>query len=220
MKHTYKIDLHTHSYGSPDGGLTLGDYRTALTDGTLSSIAVTDHDTIEAAQKIQQKIGGDKIIVGEEITTADGEIIGLYLTQAIPPGLSAIDTAQQIRDQDGLVYVPHPFETLRKGITHETLTGIAEYVDIIEAYNGRAVFQNTSNQALGWAKTHRHSTAASSDAHGKRGLGYTYTMVHKIPTKETLIELLVLAKHVHAKPPLRSLLYPKYHRLRKKVVKA
>lgn len=99
----------------------------------------------------------------------------------------------------------------------ETLTSIAEYVDIVEAHNGRAVFQNTSHQALAWAQTNDQPTAASSDAHGKRGLGYTYTMVRNIPTRKNLVELLDSAELIHAKPPLHSLLYPKYHRLRKKV---
>jgi predicted metal-dependent phosphoesterase TrpH len=119
-----RVDLHTHSLASPDGALRAADYTVMLASGRLNYIAVTDHNRIDFALQLQAQLG-PQIIVGEEITTTDGEIIGLYLHEVVPAGLSTLEAVQRIRQQGGLVYVPHPFETVRKGITAATLDTIA-----------------------------------------------------------------------------------------------
>src|SRR5882757_1674551 len=127
----YKIDLHTHSTASQDGSLRLDDYHKILKQGGLNYIAVTDHNTIEQALELQRTLA-EHIIVGEEITTLEGEVIGLYLSKLVPAGLSAKQTVQAIHEQGGLVYIPHPFETVRKGLSLEALDAIAQQVDIVE----------------------------------------------------------------------------------------
>jgi predicted metal-dependent phosphoesterase TrpH len=209
----YKVDFHTHSQASPDGALSLEHYRRALVQHRLDCIAVTDHNTIEMAQQLHEELG-DKIIVGEEITTTQGEIIGLYLTEVVQAGLSAAETVHRIKAQGALVYIPHPFETVRKGITPETLDEIAADVDIIEVHNGRAVFQNKGQQALAWAEKHAVPGAASSDSHGISGWGRTYTMLDDMPTEETLVKLLQAASYQRGFPGFRGILYPKFNRLR------
>jgi predicted metal-dependent phosphoesterase TrpH len=211
----YKVDLHTHSTASADGGIERVQYLKALHNGTLDCIAVTDHNTISFASLLQQEFG-ERIIVGEEIMTSAGEIIGLYLDTAIPAGLSPAETVQRIKDQDGIVYIPHPFETMRKGLSQQVLDDIADSVDIIEAYNGRALLQNRTQQATVWARLNRKLGAASSDAHGPRGLGRTFTELSEPPTRENLLDLLADAKLHTGLPNMRALLYPKYHRLRNK----
>lgn len=210
-----RIDLHTHSVASPDGSLNLNDYRIALTSGKLSSIAITDHDRIDFAVQARAALS-EAIIVGEEITTLEGEIIGLYLTQLVPAGLSATETVQRIRKQGGLVYIPHPFETIRKGISPETLNKIAEQVDIIEVYNGRSL-QNRGLSAAEWASTHHKAVASSSDAHGEIGWGKTYTILSLLPQRETLLELLAKGTIHAGSTGLIGRLYPKFNRLRKKL---
>ncbi len=212
-----RIDLHTHSSASPDGSLTLADYKRMLETNKLEVIAITDHNTIDFAQKAQQALG-EQIIVGEEITTTEGEIIGLYLTKRIEPGLSAHETAQEIKKQHGAVYIPHPFETVRKGISLETLDEIAELVDIIEVHNGRAVFQNRGQQARIWAQKHQVAMATSSDAHGRVGWGRTYSQVAEVPTNKTLAQTLSRPEtQLHTKTVgLRGLAYPKLNKLRKR----
>ncbi len=209
-----RVDLHTHSEVSPDGSLSLDDYRTAITSGKLDCIAITDHDRIDFAVQAQTTLG-DAIIVGEEITTLDGEIIGLFLTQPIPAGLSVAETVQRIHTQGGLVYVPHPFETVRKGISLETLHQIAGSVDIIETYNGRSL-QNRSQQARLWAKTHQKAGASSSDAHGKLGWGKTYTVLTIMPERENLVKLLTNGTSHRSSTGIIGRLYPKINRLRKR----
>jgi predicted metal-dependent phosphoesterase TrpH len=210
-----KADLHTHSIASPDGSLALADYEHALRSGLLDCVAVTDHNEISFAVEAQRALGKDKVIVGEEITTRDGEIIGLYLTKRVEPGQSAAATVQAIRKQGGLVYIPHPFETLRKGLAAETLEQIADEVDIIEIHNGRAVFQNRSDRACEWSAAHQVPGAASSDAHGRAGWGRTYSVLEHMPVRDTLAPLLVRATYRRAFPGVRGISYPKFNRLRK-----
>jgi predicted metal-dependent phosphoesterase TrpH len=213
-----KIDLHTHSVGSPDGGITLEEYAKLLDDKVLDMIAVTDHDSIDQALAIQNKLG-PRIIIGEEITSLEGEIIGLFLKQKVEPGLSALQTVQAIKTQGGLVYIPHPFETVRKGITQAAIDSISDEIDIVEVYNGRAVFQNKGPQALTWARLHNKIGVASSDAHGLKGVGTTYSSVETVPVKESFLEVLKTARLTTKRPPLLSLFYPKYNRFRAKIKK-
>lgn len=212
----FKVDLHTHSAASPDGGIRSEQYAHALSTGLLDMIAITDHNRIDYALRVWQELG-DKIIVGEEIMTTEGEIVGLYLTEPIRPYQSPEDTIKQIKQQGGLVYIPHPFELVRKGIHPASLDRIKEHVDIIEVCNGRALRQNRGAQAVVWAKLNHVVGAASSDAHGPRGLGKTYNRINTLPTKETLVASLVTATRMTDRPTLRALAYPKYHRLRKKL---
>ncbi len=212
----YKLDLHTHSYASPDGGITAAQYHNALSSGLLDAIAITDHNRIDAAQALHQELG-EKIIVGEEIMTTAGEIIGLFLHEAIASGLTPLETVKQIKDQHGLVYIPHPFETARKGLHPAVLEEIADHIDMIEVYNGRAFAQDRSQQAVVWAKLHQIPGVASSDAHGLHGLGKAYTLLPTLPSQDTLLTQVRTATAVAGKPTLRALLYPKYHRLRKKL---
>jgi predicted metal-dependent phosphoesterase TrpH len=212
---SYKIDLHTHPIASADGGLLLAHYRYFLHNRLLDYIAVTDHGTIDFALQAHKEFGG-QIIVGQEIMTNQGEIIGLYLKEKIKDGQEILTTIKHIKAQHGLVYVPHPFETVRSGITEKTLGEIITDVDIIEVANGRAMFQNKGTLAAQWAANSGKAMAASSDAHGRFGWGYTYSsLVHK-PTKATLPQLLQDATYATGKVGL-GVLYPKVNRIKNKL---
>ncbi len=211
-----RIDLHTHSIVSPDGSLTLVDYRVMLDSGRLDAVAITDHDQISFALEAHSKLGG-RIIVGEEITAREGEIIGLFLSTLIPPGLSVAETVEQIHAQNGLVYMPHPFETVRKGLPRAVLDRIKDDIDIIEVFNGRAIFQNKSRQAWLWAAEHGIPGAASSDAHGRVGWGRTFSQLSEQPTAQNLPELLRCAKLGRHYVGSRGILYPKLNRMRKRL---
>jgi predicted metal-dependent phosphoesterase TrpH len=141
----------------------------------------------------------------------------LFLTERVPAGLSPQDTVRHIKDQDGLVYIPHPFETYRKGMAPHILEEIADFVDIIEVCNGRAFLQNRSSQAVVWARLNQKDGAASSDAHGFKGLGRTYSDLSEMPTRANLLTILDTAVLRTRNPSFRALLYPKYHRFRKKL---
>lgn len=212
-----KIDLHTHSIGSPDGGLCTDDYRRMLQSGKLDFVAITDHGTIVTAQRIQSELGrlGERIIIGEEIKTTDGELVGLYLSESICDGMTLEETVAAIRDQNGVVYVPHPFESVRSGVSYEGLQSILSEVDVIEVYNGRAYFQDYSVRATLVAKENHKAMSAASDAHGWIGWGKTLTIVAHEPTRDSLLALLQDGQLQTQRVGL-GILYPKLNRLKKK----
>ena len=211
-----KVDLHTHSSASPDGGISPEQYLKALEDDGFDCLAITDHNTIDVALSLNKSLG-ERIIVGEEIATPEGEIIGLFLTKAIAPGQSPLAVVRAIKEQGGLVYIPHPLESLRSGLSRRALDNLVHDIDIVEVHNGRAVFQNRGPQAATWARINRKVMAASSDAHGHKGLGTAYTMLVEIPNRDNLVRLLKTARFVTNRAPLKTLLYPKINRLRKKL---
>ena len=209
-----KIDLHTHSSASPDGGITADQYRSLVDSDRFAQIAITDHNRVDLALALRKELG-NVIIVGEEIMTTGGEIVGLFLKKLVEPQQSPLATVLAIKKQGGLVYIPHPFEHIRHGLSVATLDSVAKHVDIVEVRNGRRLRQNHGDQAVIWAQRHHKPQAASSDAHGLRGVGFTYTSVAEPLTPENFAKILVKGKVVFAWPPLRSLLYPKLNRLRK-----
>lgn len=209
-----RIDLHSHSEASIDGGLSPEDYADLLQNETLDVIAITDHDRIDFALGMQKALGEKFIIIGEEITTLDGEIIGLYLKTRIEPSMSAMDTINAIHAQNGLVYIPHPFEKIRKGIQLDLLNHLVDQIDIIETNNGRAISKKHSLLAQTWSVKHRVPGAASSDAHDKSGVGHSYSIINERPSRNNLLNILGEATYVHERPPLHSLLYPKINRFK------
>jgi predicted metal-dependent phosphoesterase TrpH len=211
----FKIDLHTHSTTSPDGGISIDQYDEALANGVMDCVAITDHNSIDFALKMNKSIG-DKIIVGEEIMTGGGEIIGLYLKERVPANLTPKDTVRLIKEQGGLVYIPHPLETFRHGLQIDVLEYLIDHIDIMEIGNGRTLQPKKYSQILVWANLNHIAGAASSDAHGKLGFGHTYTLVSELPTKQNLTKLLKKGTPIVSRPNIRSLLYPKYNRIKKR----
>lgn len=216
-KTRYKVDLHSHSIISHDGGITADEYEDILASGTLDCIAITDHNETSFARIMHKKFE-DKIIVGEEITTTEGEIIGLYLQETIPAKLSAVETVKRIVAQGALVYIPHPYEVFRKGLQATTLEAIKDEIDIVEVFNGRGQIRGKPKQALTFANLYEKSMAASSDAHTVRGIGRTYSVVTEFPTHKTLKELLVRPELSRKHAPLYTLLYPSINRIKNKIL--
>lgn len=210
-----RVDLHTHSVASHDGAITAKQYKRVIEAGLLDCVAITDHNRIDFAHALQSELGSEKVIIGEEIATKEGEIIGLFLTSVVLPHQSLADTIEAIKKQGGIVYIPHPFETVRKGISAVTLEKIRASIDILESANGRALFQNKGPQAHAWARLHQVPTFASSDAHHAKALGKTYTLLSEIPSKDTLIKLLSKSRKTYQRPSLSDVLAPK----RAKIVK-
>ena len=211
----YKVDLHSHSIISQDGGVTEKQYIHLLDNATINYIAITDHNETKFAKELAKKLG-DKIIIGEEIASKDGEIIGLYLQKTIPQGLTAKQTLQQIRVQGGLVYIPHPFETFRHGLKINTLEQIKNEIDIIEVFNARAKWRGNSNLALDFTQRYKIATAASSDAHGQKGVGTSFSIVNEAPSPKTLPDLLKKGTLHKQFAPAITYLYPSINKIKHK----
>ncbi len=169
-----RADLHVHTCHSPDS-LTPPESvaRWALRRG-LSAIAVTDHDCIEGALALQAH-PALQVIVGEEIRTTHGEITGLFLRECVPPGLSPQETIQRIRDQNGVVVIPHPLDRMRQSaLAYDALLAVLDLVDALESVNARVVFSADNRLAGNLAVRHDLLQSAGSDAHQGYEIGRAY----------------------------------------------
>jgi predicted metal-dependent phosphoesterase TrpH len=180
-------DLHTHSRASFDSlASPAALLRTAAARG-LTHLAITDHDRIDAAleaRSIAAQVAPDvTVIVGEEVKTADGDLICLYLSEAIPPGLSADETIAAARGQGGLVGIPHPYDRFRGSLLREAgLERLASEVDWIEVHNARVALGNGNQRAAELAVTIGVPGIAVSDAHSAFEVGVAYTVLHADPS--------------------------------------
>lgn len=137
----------------------------------INCIAVTDHNTIAGALKMRQ-ISPFKVIVGEEIGTISGEIIGLFLTEEIPRGLAADETVARIKAQGGLVCIPHPFDRLFRGkLERDVLEALLPDIDIMEVFNARTIFSGDSTKSRLFAQAHGLLQSAGSDSHTPGEIG-------------------------------------------------
>jgi hypothetical protein len=168
------VDLHMHTDHSPDCATPVEVLlATARTQG-LGAIAVTDHNEISGALEAHAQAlkAGVKVIVGEEVKTAgQGEVIGLFIKEKIPRGLSLSETVAEIRRQGGVVYVPHPFDRMHSVPDYEHLLKILDEVDAIEVFNPRVAIGAFNEEAARFAAKYRILAGAGSDSHVAQGLG-------------------------------------------------
>jgi predicted metal-dependent phosphoesterase TrpH len=212
----FKVDLHTHSSLSRDGGLTKKQYKSILDNAVLDFVAITDHNETKFARELQQELG-EKIIIGEEIRSVDGEIVGLYLTKTIQQGLSAEDTILQIHNEGGLVYIPHPFERGRYSLQESKLKEIIGDVDIIEVFNGRGFLRGKQDDALQFGEGNGIAMASSSDAHCIQGIGTAFSIVSQIPKKSNLSSLLKKGRAQKKYAPFYSYFCPSVNRIKNSI---
>jgi predicted metal-dependent phosphoesterase TrpH len=185
------VELHCHTSASFDSlAAPLAVARAASARG-LTHLAITDHDRIDAALYLRDAAPQDlTIIIGEEIKTLDGDMIAVFLKEAVSPGMSAVETIAAVRQQGGLVGVPHPFDGLR-GFGRKSGTGlesIAHLVDWIEAYNARVIGGSANEKAAQFAREHGLPGVGASDSHTVLEVGVTYNIVTGDPgTAEGLL---------------------------------
>jgi hypothetical protein len=149
----------------------------------LTHLAITDHERIDEAERARD-LAADRltVIVGEEIRSRDGDLIGLFLQRAVLPGMSAAETSAAIREQGGLVGLPHPFDGFRSsggsraGAAEDRLEELAGLVDYVEIHNARA-YRDANPRAAGFAARHELPGVASSDAHSVMEVGIAYTIL-------------------------------------------
>ena len=201
------VDLHMHTDHSYDCATPVEALlATARTQG-LGAIAITDHNEISGAHDAAAKAGkfGVKVIVAEEIKTADqGEIIGLFIKDKIPRGLTLEQTIIEIRKQEGLVYVPHPFDRMHAVPDYEHLLDVVEDIDVIEVYNPRVAIGTFNEEATRFAAKYRIVAGAGSDSHVTQGLGSVRIRMRDFNGPEEFLESLRMADIIR-KPS--SLLY-------------
>jgi len=172
--HTAFADFHIHTRFSRDSRLGEVDFIARAIERGLTHVAITNHNNVEGAIAVRDKVaemgldGQLSVILGEEISTADGEVVGLFLTKTIPRGLSANETADEIHRQGGLVSIPHPFDPFRGSHIREApLRNLAEAgkIDMVEVFNCRVTLQRHNLAAAEFAARHDIPGIAASDTH-------------------------------------------------------
>ena len=166
------VDLHMHTDHSPDCATPVDTLLETARARGLDAIAVTDHNVISGALAARERARDVKVIVAEEIKTAgQGEVIGLFLEELVPRGLSLRETIAEIRRQGGLVYVPHPFDRLHAVPDYEHLLPEVEELDAVEVFNARVALPAFNEEAARFAAKYRIAAGAGSDSHVAQGLG-------------------------------------------------
>ena len=168
------VDLHMHTNRSHDCSIEPAALLDHAAAEGLGAIAVTDHNVFSGALEAAELARGRELIVipGEEVKTDNqGEIIGLFLREEIPRGMTVAETIAAIREQDGIVYIPHPFDRMHAIPSAATLHRHLADIDVFEVYNARLLFDAYNDEALRFQRKYGLLAGAGSDAHVLQGVG-------------------------------------------------
>ena len=167
-------DLHMHTHWSHDCSIEVDELLDHAEAEGLGAIAITDHNVFGGAlEAVERARGRDLIVIpGEEVKTDDqGEVIGLFLREEIPRGMSFSETVAAIREQEGVVYLPHPFDRMHAIPFPATLHRHLHELDVLEVYNARLLFEGYNDEAVRFARKYGLPAGAGSDAHVLQGVG-------------------------------------------------
>jgi predicted metal-dependent phosphoesterase TrpH len=165
-----KVDPHVHSSASFDCNVEPEQVVARCRRLGLGPVFLTDHDTIDGASRLASTA---RVVVGEEVMTSAGELIGLFLQTAVPAGLAPAETASQIRAQGGVVYLEHPYDQFRRHLTEDSIESIADLIDIVEVFNGRSD-EKANRRASDLCSALGAAPGAGSDAHTLREIGSVF----------------------------------------------
>jgi predicted metal-dependent phosphoesterase TrpH len=186
-----KVDMHTHTEYSPDSRTPVKRQAAAIKGAGLDVVCATDHNTIEGALRLRELADGFRVVVGEEVSTRDGDMIGLFLEKAVPRDLSAEETIARIHDQGGLVSVPHPFSRNRLfHLRRAALDRVWKDIDCIEIFNAREAFTQDNLRAAAFAREKNIPGAVGSDAHRASEIGRAWVEVEEFKGREDFIAAL------------------------------
>jgi len=182
-----RADLHSHTHFSRDGLTTPEQYVLRSAERGITCAAVSDHNNVDGAIAVR-RLAPFKVIVSEEIRSTEGEIIGYFLRDTIPKGMTPEETVRAIRAQGGIVGVPHPFDRFRDSpLTLKALNRIVDDVDVIEVFNARNMLQRDNLLALRYARDHGKLESAGSDSHTHGEIGSAWV---EMPDFDTPAEFL------------------------------
>ena len=201
-----KADLHIHTEYSFDCSTPLEKIAERCLELGINCVAIADHGTVEGALKMQS-MAPLTVIVAEEILTPHGEIMGMFLEETIPSGLSVEQAISEIRAQGGLVCIPHPFEKIRHSALDSRIAEeIIGQIDVIEAFNARSPFPSSSAKARAFAEKYGFAQSAGSDAHSLAEIGNAYVEMPEFSGKDDFLQALSQGKiNGHRTNPLNYL---------------
>jgi predicted metal-dependent phosphoesterase TrpH len=168
----------------------------------LSPVFLTDHDTLGGA--VELRAAGVRVVAGEEVLTTEGELIGLFLERPIRSGLTPEATALEIKQQGGLVYLEHPYDSFRRHLSEASIEAIAELIDIVEVFNARSDEQ-ANRRAEDLCEILGAAAGAGSDAHTLKGIGAVYVEMENFEGAQDFLIKLRDARIVRRRPKLAIL---------------
>ncbi|MGI5230171.1 PHP domain-containing protein [Actinoallomurus iriomotensis] len=191
-----RVDCHLHTVHSGDAVTTVDRLAERVREERLDVVCVTDHHTLAGAHEALSRAIGARVIVGEEIRTYAGEIIGLFLTERVPYVLPLEDAVRRIRAQGGLVYAPHPFDAARTSLGAAGLSELHAMgtLDVVEVFNAKTADEEDNRRAARFAAEHGLPAAAGSDAHDPQGIGAAYAELPDFDGPEEFLRSLTEAR--------------------------
>ena len=189
-----KADLHIHTEYSLDCTTPLDKIIRRCLEMGINCIAIADHGTIEGALKMRD-LAPFPVIVAEEILTPHGEIMGMFLEEGIPSGISVEQAISQIRAQGGLVCIPHAFDIFRpSALDSKIVEKLAGQIDVMEVFNARSPLLQSSTKASEFAQKYGITKSAGSDAHTLSEIGNAYVEMPEFNGKDDFLQALVKGK--------------------------
>jgi predicted metal-dependent phosphoesterase TrpH len=189
---------------SGDSTTTPDEVEAGVLASGIDVLCITDHNAIKGAIELAERLPC-RVVIGEEVKANEGELIGLFLTERIAPGLPAVDIAGQIRDQGGLVYVPHPFDPVRRCLNESTLYALADagLLDAVEAFNAKTSLRHLNRRAATFATERGLAAGAGSDAHVPEALGAAHVEMADFDGPASFLDALRAGRVVghHSDPP-------------------
>ena len=208
-----RVDLHSHTMWSGDSTTTPDEVLAAVEGSGLDVLCVTDHHATAGALALQAVLPC-RVIVGEELRTAAGEIIGLFLSERIPNGLGHVETARAIREQGAIVYIPHPFDPMRRNLAEPALYELAAagLVDAVEVLNAKTSLASLNRRAGAFAEEFGLAAGAGSDAHVPDAIGAAFVEMADFETPTQFLAALrggtVVGHHWDEARPWSSRIIP------------
>ncbi len=214
-----KADLHIHTQFSMDCQTPLDKIIKRCQELNINCVAIADHGTAEGALRMRE-IAPFKVIVAEEILTTHGEIMGMFLKESIPSGITPQEAIKRIRAQDGLVNIPHPFETIRGSALNDAMIDeIGNDIDLIEVLNSRSPLPANTNKARAFAAKHGIPGTAGSDAHTVFEIGNAYIEMPDFNTKEEFLKSVAEGKIYGKRSGIFVHLFSGWARVKTKLLK-
>ena len=193
-----RVELHCHTYHSIDSLMLPEQILKTIDQKGIDRIAITDHNSIEGALELAS-LAPDRIIVGEEVKTTEGELIAYFIKESVPKNLSSMEAIKALRAQKAFISVPHPFDQERSNHWEEEhLEEIVHLIDAIEVFNSRTLTREPNRMAKAFAARHNLLETAGSDAHTTGEIGRTTIMCPKFEDAESMRQAIAQGE-IHAK---------------------
>ena len=188
---TVRVDMHMHTMWSGDAATTPEELVTAVEETGIDVLCITDHGTTNGALQLAGRLPC-RVVVGQEVRTWAGELIGLFLTERLPHGLKPEEAAVAIAAQGGLVYVPHPFDPMRACLKESVLADLATdgLLDAVEVLNAKTSLSHLNERAGVFAADHGLAAGAGSDAHEPSAIGAAYVEMPDFSDAGSFLEAL------------------------------